>query len=400
MMIPRALGVTVGMTIAGMMTTGCSAGGANAALGSSFVRSPSVERARTAAATASPAPSATSEAGGVYVGSPSGGIDIYSPARKLLASYASNEQTPAEFTLDDAGDTFVNCSTYNRSNYSSVGQICRYKRGATSRDGLLNFGTDPGPYELYGNAAGTVVVAISNEEGGAAYEVWDPGVTGKPSRTLSLSDGQYQPVAVGSDGTIAVQRDACGTSPNTYPCIAVFPKGAMTPSRLTRVNSHWYVESLAVASDDSVYVAEFNQRVAAGDDKYAGVYRFSSDGAMTAITEGAAAPVWLDLAPSGDLLVVNNNSYFTDRSGYSTDTAHTISVYAPSATTPSRTISAGISAPYTVVSSGSGTLYVTESGPTIVQIGRSATAGSVFLSYPAGDEIGTVATYDGQTASL
>jgi sugar lactone lactonase YvrE len=264
------------------------------------------------------------------------------------------------FDLDDAGNVYAELNPTGSGNAS----LAMYPAGSAS---------PAATYIPSVAGEGAFISASGNGEVAAVYsrngnnvlssgqqttDVWDPGKTGTPSRTLVTQAGSNLLFAMTHDGTLYLPSSS-GTGVPEYD---IFPPGAAVPSKViteTIVPASQYANFdpnyAAVGPDGTLYVTEYSFQQ---PDPNAGVYIYPGNGgaekfiAAQADANGAG-PQGIDVDGSGNIYVVNNNSGIA--AGGQTcqgDSLQDVTVYSPSGTLL-RTVAGGNSGfPITVAADG------------------------------------------------
>jgi hypothetical protein len=292
------------------------------------------------------------------------GVKITS-ANGLFVGNIGTSSSADYIAMDDAGDVWV--ETNPPSDHSSAGVIKKYSPtgsgypdpyGPTSATYTL---TNPNGL-LFSEASGAgelVAVEYNFTTFAVTLDIWDPGVTGAPSRTIThpAINPNNNPVflVVAHNGTIYTTRDyACSTNM----CLAydVIPAGTATPSRtineslVSQAQQGQFSPNYGVVgSDGTLYVTEFSF---GSGDPLAGLYVYPVSGQEKYTLAGAYNPQGVDLDLAGNIYVVNNNSYY-DQTPSTLDSAGYVTVFASDATTQLRHIG-GLSGAYpiTVIANG------------------------------------------------
>ena len=143
--------------------------------------------------------------------------------------------------------------------------------------------------------------------GAAALDVWDPGKSGTPSRTIAYSN-ILPNIGIDNTGALYVPyRDA--TSGTLH--YDVIPAGASKASRtivdtLVRRagSSGFYPYAMTALADGTLYVGEWS---VVGDDPLAGVYVYPIVGKQRFVSKGAPNPTVISVDASGKVYVLNDS---------------------------------------------------------------------------------------------
>ena len=330
-----------------------------------------------------PTPSATPLAiatDSVFASIGSGGVDVFSQTGTLTDTFATS--TGADYVgLDSAANAYILVTN------NFVVTIARYAIGTNSPNAGYT-PTSAMPQLILVGTNGTLVAAGAGTGGSgnatAIYDIWDPGVTGAPSRTLTYPNETLGTLggAVASDGTFYVPYDTASGQIQ----YDVIPPGSSTPSRtiaeqIATAGTNFTPNVMDVASDGTLYVGEWTYE---GNDTNTGLYIYETGGNELKASSGAPNPTGLDFDNGGNVYVANSNATLLPDSTLSTDTAHTLSVYAPLGTTPVRSVSSGLDDPQNLAVDLDGTAYLAEyenadqAQGSIVVAGPSATAATTF----------------------
>jgi hypothetical protein len=259
------------------------------------------------------------------------------------------------FDLDDAGNVYASLN-------GGSPQLAMYPAGSASPAATYSPST-PAPAFIAASGAGEVAAIYARSEGDIlangpqTADVWDPGKSGPPSRTLTTLAGSNTLFALTHDGTLYLPDQ----SPTGVPEYDVFPPGATTPSRViteTIVPPAQYPNFApnyaAVGPDGTLYVTEYTFEQ---PDPNAGTYIYPGNGGAERFIPAAAdangpGPQGVDVDASGNIYVVNNNSGFAAAGGCQGDSLQDVTVYSPSGALL-RTIAGGNSGfPVTVAADG------------------------------------------------
>ncbi len=277
------------------------------------------------------------------------------------------------FDLDDAGNV------YAANYYAAVPSappspiplmLTKYPAGsATPSATYLPSKTDSGSF-LSASGSGELA-SVYLPRGGTdtsqalVADVWDPGVVGAPSRTLTTTTAADTFVMT-HDGTLYLPD----TSPSGAPQYDVFPPGASTPSSIipeTIVTPAQYANFFpnygAVGPDGTLYITEY---AFAQPDPLAGTYIYPPGGTERFIPAVSNAngpgPEGVDVDGSGNIYVVNNNAGYTNNfQSCQEDTLSEVTVYSSSGTLL-RTIPT-TQAPYPITVAADGTAFYSTFGP-------------------------------------
>src|SRR5579871_4201441 len=143
------------------------------------------------------------------------GVHVYSSKGQAVKTFATSTGAN-DVVMDDKGDAFV---LYNQG---GLNHVVRYKLGknkpsATYQPSQPNVGG-----AIFASHAGELVYAYFFFVGSqitSAYDVWDPGVTGAPSRTFTHVNSPSSielTVGVAQNGTLYVPYYDAGSQTQRY----------------------------------------------------------------------------------------------------------------------------------------------------------------------------------------
>jgi hypothetical protein len=273
------------------------------------------------------------------------------------------------FDLDDAGNIYV-------SNAVSGIQksLAMYPAGSTTAAATYTPSSgNLGPLVILASGAGEVAAAdFSQGNGVQTVDVWDPGKSGSPSRTLTTKTNETTPgFILAHDGTLYIPD----TAPNGAPQFDVFSPGASTPTTTiidTVVPPSQYANFspnyTAIGPDGTLYVTEysfFQPDPNAGLYIYPGLLNQNRAETFVSLPSNAngAGPEGVDVDASGNIYVVNNNAaYVANGSSIScqTTTLASVTVYSPAGQLE-RTIT-GPFTPYPITVAADGTAFFSSFG--------------------------------------
>jgi hypothetical protein len=314
-----------------------------------------------------------------YLPQMANGVQIVSGTQSTTVATATSADVVG---LDDAGELWV--LTFPANIASSAGVITKYAPSAigypptyTKTTATYLPSDAPDIAFVFVSGAGEVIAASASATG-VAYDVWDPGRTGAPSRTLSVPAGPTSIGVVTHDGTLyAPALVPCGS--NTCDQTEVFAPGSSTPRIIAETlvppaqQSNFVANFEAVGADGTLYVDE---NTFVSPDSLEGLYIYPPSGPERFVTVGAEAPQGIDIDGSGNLYIINNNTVFNTGSP-SLDTAKNIAVLTPNAGTVLRRITGSVADSYTIAVAGDGTTYFSDA--TIASLGL---AGGTFVAGP------------------
>jgi hypothetical protein len=316
----------------------------------------------------------------VFASIGSGGVEVFSQTGTLTDTFATS--TGADYVgLDNSANAYILVTN------NFVVTIARYAIG-TNYPNASYAPTSAMPQLILTGTNGTLVAAGAGTDGSgnaiAIYDIWDPGVTGAPSRTLTYPNETLGTLggAVANDGTFYVPYDTASGQIQ----YDVIPPGSSTPSRtiveqIATAGTNFTPNVMAVAGDGTLYVGEWTYEAS---DTNNGLYIYETGGTELKASSGAANPTGLDFDAGGNVYVANSSATLLPDSSLSTDTSHTLSVYAPLGTTPTRSVSSGLDDPQNLAVDLDGTAYFADyenadqASGSIVVAGPTATAATTF----------------------
>jgi hypothetical protein len=301
----------------------------------------------------------------------------------LSGSFASS--TGADyFGLDDSGNAYV---LADESNFTVA--IARYAIGESAPSATYA-PTSARPQFILVGRNGTLVAAgaasDASDNSTAIYDIWDPGMTGAPSRTITYANESE--VILG--GTVAANGTAYlpYNDPSGQVRYDVIPPGTSTPNRtivesIAPANSTFAPNAMAVGGDGTLYVGEWTYEA---PDANAGLYVYPVSGTETMIKTGAPNPTSIDFDSAGNVYVANSNATVQPDSALGADTEHVLSEFGPGAASLTSQVSTGIDDPQNLAVDLNGTAYMADfanadqSTGAIVSVAPSATSAGAFVA--------------------
>jgi hypothetical protein len=349
----------------------------------------------TSTPTPTPSPTPVAIASDAVFASVGKGIDIFSQSGARTDTFATS--TGADyFGLDDAGNVYA---LVDNSNFTVT--LARYAIGEASPNAAYAPTSALPQLILVGRNGTFVAVGAGSDASGnatAIYDIWDPGVTGEPSRTLTYANESEVILGgtVASDGTFYLPyNDSSGQV--RYD---VIPAGSALPSRriveaIAAPNTDFAPNVMAVASDGTLYVGEWTYET---PDTNAGLYAYPASGSETKVMTGASNPTGLDFDAAGNVYVANSNAIVEPDSTLGRDTEHELTEFSAHAASIVRQASSGFDNPQNLAVDQNGTAYmaddanVDQATGSIVVAGPSASAAVPFVPSINADNI---VLYDG-----
>jgi hypothetical protein len=290
----------------------------------------------------------------LYIATNGTGIKVFTESGKHVRTYAASTGA-SQMQMDDAGNAYV---SYTKGTSTA---LSRYAIGARTPSGTYATNAKAVLGLPFVSHAGAVLFPQLTLYNGSVMldAVWNPGVTGKPTRTFSYP-GNNANAAVGADGTMILPYMDTAKKSFRY---AVIPAGATAPSRtivetlvkkydIAGFSPNW----LVLANDGTLYVGEWTF---AGTDVNAGLYVYPPTGKEYVVKAGAKNPTGLALDAAGNVYVLNSNFSFSS-SGGTCDTLHTLSVFSPHAKRLLRVVRSGFENGEALTVDASGNAFIDE----------------------------------------
>lgn len=238
------------------------------------------------------------------------------------------------FDIDDAGNVYAN-DPHHGGTAPGVGGadfFAEYPAGSETPNAPYLPSTPRGFFTSVSGAGEVIAVHNVSNAGVLATDIWDPGVTGAPSRTITTN----VPTGVISfvlthDGTLYVpDRSSAGV-----PQFDVFPPGATTPSKVIPETilpaaqyNNFSPNYSAVGADGTLYVTEYSFQQ---PDPNSGIYIYPLNGPERFIAAASNAqgpgPQGIDVDGSGNIYVVNNNTAVLTSTTCQGDSLQSVTVY-------------------------------------------------------------------------
>jgi hypothetical protein len=339
--------------VIGTAIAGCGARNAAAPIGSTTQQQSLLGRGIP-----QPAPTATD---GLFAADGTTGIaEINIHTGKTVTTFGSSFGQTLDTTMDDQGNV------YDDSFTGSGIAVNRLVIGGNSSTATY-LPTAQSAAIVFAAPTGEVITGGANFTSGrisqSVFDVWDAGSAGgPPSRTFSYTDppGQGTPINItwAPDGTIYLPYTSPKTQKQQYD---VIPPGQSKPSRtivdsIVPAGTPFSVNWMRLGPDGTLYVAEWAY---SATDQVAGLYIYPRKGKETYVASGASAPTGIDLDDAGNVYVLNSNSVLSiSPPGLTPDTLHTLSVYAPHATSLLRQVKKGFSNGQFLTVDDDGTAYI------------------------------------------
>jgi hypothetical protein len=298
---------------------------------------------------------------------------------------------------DDAGNVYsfnganIGPSLYSRNivKYAIGGNTMLASYTPTSQERLA-FAVSPGGEVV---AEGLSYADPERMSIYAAFDVWDPGKTGSPSRTFTYSASG--PFAVDPNGTLYIEYATYSYGSTVY-AYDVIPAGQAAPSRtifdtVAPKNVPYFdVSRMAATADGTLYVAEWDND---GPDVAAGLYVYAPGGTQTRVTSMPEGIEGLDFDGAGNVYVASNNAslYGNDpnQTCCTADTAQQITVYTPQAAAMLRQFKDNVPDVSSLTVGNDGSTYLVQSAnsrvpnsaaqPNIYAIAPNATTASLLI---------------------
>lgn len=218
-------------------------------------------------------------------------------------------------------------------------------------------------YFVAASGAGELVDAAMGN-GTNSFDVWDPGQSGAPSRTITAKQNVIA-FAMGHDGTLYIPAIS-STGQLQY---LAYAAGASAPTRTiaetvvpAMQQGSFSPNYINIGADGTLYVTEYSF---SQPDPLAGLYIYPPNGpekfvSTTSDSQGAG-PEGVDVDASGNIYVANNNQYYDSTGTYHPDTLHDVEVFAPGGSSVLRHITGNFD-PFPLAVAPDGTLFFSSFG--------------------------------------
>lgn len=259
------------------------------------------------------------------------GLTVAQTDGTIVKTLAIPSQT---FDLDDVGNVYANDPHHGGPAPGMGGSsfFAMYPAGSSTPNAPYVPSVARGFFVAASGAGEAIAVHNLSNAGVLTTDVWDPGVTGAPSRIITTNvPGGNSSFVLAHDGTIYLPD----VSAAGVPQFDIFPPGSTTPSKVipeTLVSPSQYKNFApnysAVASDGTLYVTEYSFQQ---PDPLAGTYVYPLNGPERFIPAASNAqgpgPQGIDIDGSGNIYVVNNNSAVLTSTTCQGDSLQSVSVY-------------------------------------------------------------------------
>jgi hypothetical protein len=288
----------------------------------------------------------------LFAAYPSGGVAEYNSTTGSLTQTFATALSVILVGADNAGNI------YTFSSASDAAQISRFRIGAEAATATYLPTSDQ--QDSFSVAPTGEVVVAGTDPSKVIFDVWDPGVTGSPSRTIAYteSDGYELSYAVGPDGTLYVPYRT-----QTGQMYDVIPAGSLTVSRtitesLAPNRSTFTPNRMAASANGTLYVGEWSSTT---NDPNAGLYVYAPSGTESLITSMDPGITGIDFDGSGNVYVASNNSVPTGSNDErSDDTAEQLSIYTAGGASLVRQIVDGVPGVGALTVGDDGTAFLVE----------------------------------------
>jgi len=267
----------------------------------------------------------------VYFGNDTG-LSIAAESGTIQNSLAIPSQS---FDLDDAGNIYA-FDFKPRAVRAQVKAARRCLRGIRpeaphGRSDRINRSRPIGCSSRRPRAGEVAAVHLLNGNGILTTDVWDPGATGAPSRTLLTKQNTTSPFAMTHDRTLYLPD----VSSAGVPQFDILPAGRSDPAGVipeTIVPASQYSNFSPKlcghrSGRDAVYVTEYSFQQ---PDPNAGLYIYPRNGPERFIATPRDAngpgPQGVDVDASGNIYVVNDNSAVLTSTTCQGDSLHSVTV--------------------------------------------------------------------------
>ena len=332
-------------------------------------------------------------------------MNVYSTSGALQSSFATAGATI--IAMDNAGNVYAN--VIPNLNSFAHGTVVRYAIGANTPNANYTPAlAGDSFFGLWGSPPGTIMSPEANWSStvtSVTWDIWNPGASGAPSHSFTHSSTITDPLqgTLGPDGTAVIPYYDNGNNVIKYDIIL---PGSGTLSRTVSESlvpgSGFSPNVMALASDGTLYVGEFNKSNA--NDPNAGLYIYPAtlpgSGTETRVGTGSLFPTGIDFDVAGNVYVLSSN---WQGPSFGPPTVNRLDVYTHTGS-PIRSISGGgISNGQGLTVAADGTAYIVEfpdvTGTTGLLGVISPTATSI-TQIVSGIDIENVVLYNGSVATL
>jgi hypothetical protein len=341
-----------------------------------------------------------------YLPAVASGVSIRIANGTQVGSVATSPEADG-VALDDAGNLYVLTSPPKDSNGNPTGpgSIAMYVPSGSGYPPVYtksaNTYTLTDPNDLsYLMASGAGEVAALEYNGTIEhFDIWDPGQSGTPSRTITLTPTNGQGFFFGyvahNGNLYTAALEPCGA--NSCLNYLVYAPGSTTPTRtitesiVPQANQSTFVPNyIAVGPDGTIYVTEYSFFL---PDPLAGLYIIPPSGPERFVSNGAEYPQGVDLDGSGNIYVANSNISLSTGIP-SADTAQNIAVLSPDGGTILRRITGGVNDAIPVVVAADGTAFFSDyqfppqtNSPGVFSVAPGATSGTLMAPIQVSDMV-------------
>jgi hypothetical protein len=313
------------------------------------------------------------------------GLQVFTATSVLgTITYPTNVD---DLAMDDSGNMYIasagsNSIVLNKYPYESTTSTASYNVSG-SVIGLVS-----------ASGAGRLVFeSFSSDFSTEYYDVWESGVSGAPSFTITLSNvsscGGITLPFMEHNGTLIIPAHDPTTgalSYNFYSNGSATSSKTITESIVPVMNQCSFATNYIALSPDSntLYVTEYTY---APEDTLAGLYVYPLNGGSESFVatpadstnpvQPGSAPWSIDTDASGNVYVANDNSIAGVAGGYgslgaTTDTLHEVAIYGPGGSGTPRLVSPVNAPGDMIIDNASGTTFVSTYGGYLSQYPNGA----------------------------